>query len=349
MIENSDLIKLPELPVIELVDDPVQVYKEFMVIRAALQIGLFDWMNKAGRSTIEEISAGTGIAKEYISAFMAMLFYLDIVRRSDDVYYLSPSASLHFVTSSNYYQGDIIVSLGSESSPWYDLHTFLTNPDEKNIFNQKDTLVTAADAEREMRGMIKNVTTVISRWAGFKEAKSFLEIGRGHGLYAIALCQIHPSIKATVVSTPESEKLLSENIKKYGMEERIKEVQKIPSPNEGTYDIVLASNSLYDPDRNGKTISECLSEMESAINENGLFVSNHWFNHPPQGTGMQGLYELELALHNRYHTIQSQEEFEESCAANHLSIFQTGVMRSMYGESIIHMATKKQNSKGEAL
>ena len=35
MIEIRELVKLPELPVIEMVDDLGQVYKEFMIIRAS--------------------------------------------------------------------------------------------------------------------------------------------------------------------------------------------------------------------------------------------------------------------------------------------------------------------------
>ena len=80
MNEQKDLMKLPELPIIELVDDPVQVLKEFMVVRAALQLRLFDWMDNADRATAKEISDGIGIKEEYAASLMATLFYLDIVR-----------------------------------------------------------------------------------------------------------------------------------------------------------------------------------------------------------------------------------------------------------------------------
>ena len=333
MTEQVDLMKLPELPIIELVDDPVQVYKEFMMIRAALQLELFDWMDNAGRATVAEISAGTGIKSEYITPFMATLFYLDIVRKTDDLYYLSPSAKLHFVRSSNYYQGDIIIGLGTDASPWYDLKTFLISPEKKEDFYPKTNLMIAAEAEQEIRGMVRNATMVISRWAEFKETNTFLEVSRGHGLYAIAVCQIHPTMKATVVSTKESESLLKENIRSFHMEDRITIVSQIPEDN--TYDIILISHALY-----GNDISPYIGKMEKILRTGGLFVSNHWFEKKSEGTGMQGLYELELAFHMRYSTLKSQEEFEQICAMHQLDIFQTGLMRSGYGESIVHMATK---------
>jgi len=333
MTEQIDLIKLPELPIIELVDDPVQVYKEFMLIRAALQLGLFDWMDNANRATIKEISEGTGIKEEYAAAFMATLYCLDIVRRAHDEYYLSPSAKLHFVHSSSYYQGDIIIELGNESSPWYDLKTFLTHPDEKSEFYPKTKGMAAAETEQEIRGIVKNTVMVVSRWEGFKDAHTFLEMSRGHGLYAIAVCQMHPSIKATVVSTPEYETLLEKNIKSFGMEERITIIEQTAADAE--YDIVLASHAFY-----GKCISSCVDEIAKILVQGGLFISNHWFNKPSEGTGMQGLCELELAFHMRYSTLSSQEEFEQICAQHQLDIFQTGMMRSKDGESTIHMAIK---------
>jgi hypothetical protein len=332
MNEQKDLMKLPELPIIELVDDPVQVLKEFMVVRAALQLRLFDWMDNADRATAKEISDGIGIKEEYAASLMATLFYLDIVRRTDDLYYLSPSAKLHFVRSSMYYQGDIIIGLAEDGSPWYDLKTFLTNPEEKLSFYPKTEMMAAKDAEEEIRGMVKNTAMVIRRWAGFTNARTFLERGRGHGLYAIALCQIHPTIKAVVVSTPECESILAQNIVSFGMEDRVTMVSEVPADE---YDIILASHSLY-----GHDISSSLGEMARCLRKGGLFVSNHWFSKKSEGTGMQGLYELEQAFHGRYSTLQDQKEFEQICSSHHLDVFQTGLMQSLHGESTIHMATK---------
>ena len=344
MTEKIDLIKLPELPVIEIVDDLMQVYKEFMVIRAALQLRLFDWMAENSPATGEEISAGTGVKEEYISALLGMLFYLDIVRKSGGKYLLSPSANLHFVSSSNYYQGDVILALASEQSPWNDLKTYFSVPEEKITFEPETAETGAARAEQEIRGMVKNITIVMSRWAGFKEAGSLLEIGTGHGLYAIAACQIHPSLKATVCTKSENGDILRHNISKFGMEGRITPcIDDIASlKGDLTFDIILVSHSLY---RYQKRLAEIIRDISSYLKEGGLFISNHWFIRPSEGTGSQGLYELELAMHNRYHAIQDREGFESICRNQGLNIFQTGMMRSSYGESTIHMATKTSGDR----
>lgn len=276
MIEDTELIKLPELPVIEIVDDLIQVYKEFMVIRAALQLKLFDWMAANGSATVEEISAGTGVKEEYISALMGMLFYLDIVRKSGEKYLVSPSANLHFVSTSNYYQGDVILAVASPQSPWHDLKSYLTNPDGKNTFDIDSPDMMASRAEQEVRGMIKNITMVISRWAGFKEAGSLLEIGSGHGLYAIAACQLHPTIHASVLVKPGFTDLLDQNSKRYAMSERvtpvIEELGSLPKGNK--YDVILVSHALY---ADQQRLGEIISDVSNHLNDGGLFISNNWF------------------------------------------------------------------------
>jgi len=346
MTDITEIIKYPELPVIEIVDDLVLVYKEFMVIRAALQLRLFDWMAAFGPATPEEISQGTGILQEYINALLGMLFYLDIIRKSDKKYLLSPSTNLHFVSTSNYYQGDIITALASDKSPWFDIKTYLTSPQEKKTFEPATEENGAALTEQEIRGMVKNITTVIRRWAGFKKAENFLEIGTGHGLYAIAACQIHPGLNAMVCEKPENAKLLLKNINRFGMEKRIDICSEKHGSLQGTtqYDIILASHSLYGQDEH---LPQNLRDISSILKDGGLFISNHWFVRPSEGTGMQGLYELELGMHNRYHTIQNREEFENICKKEGLDIFQTGMMRSAYGESTIHMANKKTAGEGK--
>lgn len=344
MTETTELIKLPELPVIEIVDDLIQVYKEFMVIRAALKLKLFDWMAAHGPATIEEIGDGTGIEQEYMSALLGMLFYLDIVRKSGEKYLVSPATNLHFVSTSNYYQGDVILALASDTSPWYDLSSYLTSPEKKSTFEPATEENGAALAEKEIRGMVKNITTIMSRWAEFTTATSLLEVSSGHGLYAIAACQIQPGLHAMVCEKPETAQLLRENISRFGMKNKITPVSAGSEALHGTgkYDIILVSHSLYtDQDH----LPEIIREYAALLNDGGLFISNHWFIRPTEGTGMQGLYELELAIHNRYHTIENREAFETICHEAGLNIFQTGMMRSSYGESTIHMA-HKQSPKG---
>lgn len=337
--ETQDILKIPELPVIEIVDDLVQVYKEFMVIRAALKIDLFTWLSENGPSTPEQIAEGTGIKPEYMPSLLSMLYYLDMVRRKEDSYYISPAAGLNFIRTSMYYQGDYILNLPNDESPWQDIETFLTKPDEKNTFDPVSTESVRGRANHDLRGTVQNVTKTLLSWPQFSNARTLIEMNGGHGLYAIAACQNNPELSAVVLCGSLDTGPAEENISKFGMNERIKVIPgDILSYKGDKSDIVLLSHSLYPYKEN---LDEILKGIAYVLNPDGLFLSNHWFAAPTGGTGSQGLYELELAMHNRYHLLPDKELFESLCEKNNLKLLQIGITRSSYGQSTIHMAERK--------
>lgn len=337
---KDDIVKFPDLPVIEIVDDLVQVFKEFMVVNAALKLGLFSWLSENGPATSEQISTGTGIKPEYMPGLLGTLYYLDMVRKSGDAFSISPAAQLNFVRSSKYYQGDYLLNFQKQDSPWLSLDVYLTDPDKKKTFDAVSTESTKALAEYSLRGTIQNVINALKTWGGFMNAGRFLEIGGGDGLYAIAACQNNPQLKATAICGTPDKSVALEYIDHFGMKDRITVTSgDLLSGNYSGYDIILTSHSLY---QYQERLEEIFSSVESALSDNGLFISNHWFFHPSMGTGMQGLYELELALHNHYHQLSNREAFEELCRRHNLQLLQAGIIRSQYGESFIHMAEKKK-------
>ncbi|MDD1724085.1 MAG: hypothetical protein LUQ07_03025 [Methanospirillum sp.] len=340
MTEKTDaIVKIPELPVIEIVDDLVQVYKEYMVVNAALKRDFFSWLAKNGPATPEQISEGTGIRQEFIPSLLATLYYLDLVRKSGDTFSVSPAASMNFVRSSPFYQGDYLMKFPMDDSPWFVLDEYLTNPDHKTTFDTTSYASVRALAEYSLRGTIQNITNVTKTWMNFSASRNYLEMGGGHGLYAIAACQNNPDLEAAVLTGLADSRVAEEYICRFGMQERIKVLNGdiCDHPLSG-YDIVLLSHSLYPYTAR---LDEMIQRTASLLSTGGLFISNHWFAAPPAGTGMQGLYELELALHNRYHQLPDKQFFEALCSKHHLEITRTGVTRSQYGESSIHMAEKK--------
>lgn len=336
--EIHEILKIPDLPVIEIVDDLVLVYKEYMVVCAALQLDLFSWLDKNGPATPEEIATGTGVEPEYMTSLLGMLYYLDMVRKADATFSISPAARLHFVRDSHFYQGDYIMNLASHHSPWHDLAVFLTRPDEKTTFDTLSPDFIRADANHILRGTVQSVIKILQTWEGFKGAKRLLEMNGGHGLYAIAACQNNPDLTATVLCKGGDTTVADEYIARFGMEERITVVQGDILSYSGECDIVLIAHALY-PDKD--SLFDVLSRIASILPSGGLFLSNHWFSRETGGTGMQGLYELELAIHNRYHELPEKEGFETLCMKAGLPILQAGVIRSPYGESSIHMAEKR--------
>lgn len=338
--EIQEILKIPDLPVIEIVDDLVQVYKEYMVVNAALKLDLFSWLAENGPANPDAVAAGTGIRPEYITSLLGMLYYLDLVRKAGDEFSISPAARMNFVRSSPFYQGDYVMNLPSDDSSWKDMDVFLTKPEEKQVFDSLSTGSVKSEANHALRGTVQNVTNVLRTWDGFSQAKTFLEMNGGHSLYAIAACQNNPNLTATVLTGSADTSVAEDYIIRFGMKKRIRVASgDILSYKGPEFDIVLIAHSLY---TYKNKLDEALSRIGTALTPNGLLLSNHWFTRPQVGTGMQGLYELELGIHNRYHELPDREEFETLCTKHNLSILQTGVIRSRYGESTIHMAEKRE-------
>jgi len=336
---NDNIVKYPELPVIEIVDDLVQVFKEFMVVNSLLKLDFFSWLSENGPATPVEIADGTGIKPEYMPALLGTLFYLDMVRKTGDKFSISPAAQMNFVKSSKFYQGDYLLSFPMSDSPWMEMDKYLTVPDIKTIFDPLSLQSVKAQAEYSIRGTVQNVVNAMKTWKGFSDAHMLLEMNGGHGNFAIAACQINPNLKAKVLTGVADTIVARGYVEKFGMTDRITVTAGNIFADVGEeYDIVLTSHSLYQ--LKGK-FDDVFARIYSILKEGGLFFSNHWFDHPSSGTGMQGLYELELAMHNRYHQLDNREEFERLCNTHNLQLLQVGIIRSQYGESIIHMAEKK--------
>ncbi|NLV27060.1 MAG: hypothetical protein GXY48_07835 [Methanomicrobiales archaeon] len=336
----NEILKIPELPIIEIIDDLVQVYKEYMVVCAALKLDLFSWLAENGPASPEKIAAGTGVKPEYMTSLLGMLYYLDMVRKAGDEFSISPAAQMNFVKTSPFYQGDYIINLPNDDSPWKDIDVYLTKPEEKKAFDNISMGSARAQANYALRGTIQNVTNILKTWEGFSDARTFLEINGGHGLYAIAACQNNPEMTATVLCGTIDTAIAREYISRFKMDNRITAVSGDMMTYSGPQsDIILIAHSLYSQEDN---MDELMKNVASSLSPGGLFLSNHWFTAPPVGTGMQGLYELELALHTRYHQLADKKKFEDICEKNALMIQKTGVIRSPYGEATIHMAEKKR-------
>ncbi len=337
---TNEILKMPELPVIEIVDDVIQVYKEYMVIRACLQLNLFDWIAGHEPATPGEISSGTGIKPEFISSLLGTLYYLDLVRRSGEKYSLSPACRMHFVRESRFFQGDYLMNFSEPGSPWLSISTYLTRPETKTTFESPvNASSVKARSEHLLRGTVQNIAGILKTAGAFQKAETFFEVAGGTALFAIAACQASPDLKAVVYAGPEEAAVAKENITSFGLEDRISinskdiwnEADVEPS------DLVLVSHALY-PFRD--SLEGVVNRIASWIRPGGMFISNHWLTAPPVGTGMQGLYELELGIHDYYHRLFEQEEFEKTCSDTGLHVLQTGVIRSEWGQSTIHLIQK---------
>jgi ribosomal protein L11 methylase PrmA len=82
----------------------------------------------------------------------------------------------------------------------------------------------------------------LSKQSQFAEARSIIDVGGGSGGLAIALCQEHPQLQATVLDLPAVIPFAEEMVEEAGLADRITvgTVDIVNDPVEGDFDIAIA-------------------------------------------------------------------------------------------------------------
>lgn len=97
-----------------------------------------------------------------------------------------------------------------------------------------------------MRGDLQRSVSAIASLSQFKNAKKLLDLGGGHGLYAIAFAQLNPNLDVSIFDLPHVAEITRDFIKRYRMKDRIKVIAGDFTKDDigNGYDIIFASDYL---------------------------------------------------------------------------------------------------------
>jgi hypothetical protein len=153
-----------------------------------VNLGLFDYLSTVGASDRKVIAEGIGMNGMFSRCFLDTLVEIGLLSKQDEKYSNTPIANDFLVSSSPFYQGDWVKNIG-RGNHWGNLEESLKqqDPEIKKTGNGPGESFLSSLAETSLRGELQSVTKAIASWDGFGKAKSLLDLGGGHGLYAIAL------------------------------------------------------------------------------------------------------------------------------------------------------------------
>jgi SAM-dependent methyltransferase len=317
-------------------------YQNYQALIAALDTGICDYLGEKGQSDKEELAKETGINGMFIRPFLATLVDIGVLTVEDGVYANTKAATEFLVSSSAFFQGDQLRTVGK--GQWNKLSEAIRRKEPKlNGFSSGPSgAFINALAQRSLQGELQTIVRTITQWDGFHNAKRVLDLGGGHGLYTIALCQENPYLHGLVFDKPHIIETTQRYISQYKMDNRITAKGGdicIDTFGSG-YDIVLISHLLY---KFRKNLEPIFNKVYDALKPGGLLVTNHWFCAPGCKPGSHGVEELAKALQSFGHPLCHVEEFGALFEKKGFRVIASSDVPTPYGNSRLHLAVKDQD------
>ncbi len=259
-------------------EQAVRGYKQFCAVAAAVRLRLFDALEDHRRPG--ELSAILGTAPELTVDLCDLLADGGLLVRNEEGFANTPASRTFLCSRSAYFQEEVIRNILSGVSLWEQLDRVCcegpVNVDEAVFFenNLIDSL-----ASEILVGELQATVTAITRQEGFREARRLLDLGGGHGLYAMALCRYNPDLEAVVFDFPPIEKDFQRYLARFGgCRVRFSPGNLFADDLGRDYDVVLLS---YNP---GGKNPRVLEKIKESLKPGGLFVSKHAFYRRGEGS-----------------------------------------------------------------
>jgi predicted O-methyltransferase YrrM len=311
---KNDISQIDFPEEISIIDSIMDGYKYYQMIYSALKLGFFDKMIEMGPASPREIAETVSVNGMFVRSILSALEDISFVKSDEDGYMLTKQAETFLSKKSLFYQGDLIMDLGRDESPWNDLETVLERKGSPKLIQKEvDELQIRSLAQQCIRGEAQNVLRGIISRPEFSEHKKLLDIGGSHGLYSIGLCQENNALSATIIEHQEVVPLTSSSISEYWVDDRITvqegDIENLEAVPEDGYDIILLSHQLYQYRRK---MDETLEKIVEMLNPGGTLVLNHRFCSPQcEIKPGDGIREIDRALTSFGHPLCHPEGLKD--------------------------------------
>ena len=314
------------------------------ILRTALDFDLFDLLEEP--KTAEQVSSETRTVASFTEKFLNALCTIDLLSKRDGKYANTKLASTFLVKKSPFYQGNMIRLFKNSSLNWSRLGSAMKGdlPDEtgerpEGVFDSGFIL---AMAEGSMRGSLHQTVEAVAALPEFKRARTLLDLGGGHGLYAIAFAETNPELDATVFDLPPVTEVTQEFIGRYGMDERVSVIGGDFAMDEigQGYDIVFASDVFY---RKPDALSGIFEKIHGALNDGGSIMLKHWvLNDDRTAPPTSVLFDLMLSLRGGdWHHIYTEVEYIELLEGARFSDIRVLDVSSQVSPSVVIVGNKE--------
>lgn len=236
-------------------------YWSSRVLLTANNFRVFDYLKE--KKTAQEIAMAVNADSRAMEILLDALAGLGLLKKSSDKYHNTSIANLFLLTSSPYYQGNIIKHGDAIWKNWSELDEVIRTGKPARKFYDNDAFI------RGMHDISKMKAAKVIKLINLKKVRKALDLGGGPGTYSIEMAK--KGIFVDLFDLPETIQIAREIIKESGVNKiNFIEGDFLVDEISGKYDLIFISQILHAfSDENNIKI---LKKAANALNSEGRIV-----------------------------------------------------------------------------
>ncbi|MGD9123487.1 MAG: class I SAM-dependent methyltransferase [Desulfarculaceae bacterium] len=251
----------------------------FRLLQAGLTLGVFDLLDVY--RTADEVAAEMDAHAQSTRFFLDALTNLGLVRKKEGRYLNSPLTAQFLASGSSLYLGPLLAMTKQMSLDTLDdleervrKGPCLPQPDDDSPAQCSWVESARASAPWALGEMGCRAAEIISKLPGFEHFEKMLDLGGGHGLFALYFVQASEALHAVVFDHAPVVDLASELIAFYEMGDRVTVMagDYVRDDIGRDYDLIWASATLS---CSKNDLEPLFTKIHGALKPNGYFVSLH--------------------------------------------------------------------------
>jgi SAM-dependent methyltransferase len=242
-----------------------------------LRMGIFDKLKSFTSSSALADNLGSHLGNTEV--FLNALTTVGLLEKKNGYYRNSPNTQSFLVRGVPYYLGGVMQFVQQMCiDPLSDLQKLVMEgpmPVKKNedFKNEKFWAESTRNSAAWAAGHLgETIAGIVSQLEGFENFEKMLDLGGGHGLFALYLINAHPDMQGVIFDRPAITRVTTDFIRQYGMQKRACVVSGdyLLDDIGSDYDIVWASSTLNFAKLD---LDPLISKIFNSLNPGGYFIS----------------------------------------------------------------------------
>ena len=291
--------------------DPTPIFEFFrgnhgadLLTAAVCHFNIFGRLAQTPR-TRGELGADLGLTDRAVVVLTTTLRAMDLLTENDRGQLVPTAQAREHLTPGTHFDIGAYIGLGAQNPGVSNLVESLKSGRPAQVasgtlYTYREGIASAMDETASARhltlalaGRAVNVAPVLARTVDLGAARTLLDVGGGTGIFAIALLQKHPNLRAIVFDRGEVLKVAQEMAEAYGVADRLEcragDMFRDPYP---AADVTLLSNVLHDWD-----VPECQTLIANAARSTRrILVHDVFLNDALDGPLQQSLFSTALYI-----------------------------------------------------